>query len=511
MTSVTIGSVFGAAPLIPSGYIGGLLAIAIALIFGLLATRVMKLIGLPNVTGYLLVGLIIGPHALGIISEEVLSGANGAGGIDIVSTVALGFIGFSIGVEFKLSHIKEIGKSAITITFFQALAATLFVDVGLIALSYLLPTVMTLYEALILGAIATATAPAATLMVVRQYKAKGVVTGTLLPVVALDDAVGLIVFAVSNSIGLSLANNAAGLSGDISVLNIAVWPLLEIVCSLVIGAGIGALLSVVPRFFKSRDNRTIATIICVFLSLGICQLFEMLVDKGVLPFGLSDLLVCMMAGAMFVNLRKEAGVMMEGTDRWTPVVLMLFFILSGAELDVMMFAENPLLLVCIVAYVILRCAGKYLGTMAGAAVTKSDKKVRNYLGITLFPQAGVAIGMATMCKNEFTKAALSASAADNAAAADLLNHVGANIVTVTMCAVLIYELVGPVLTKWALAKAGEIAPEMLRRRRNKPVLATAGDVPATADVADKSVNESQADVPENDSEANVPADKDVKQ
>ncbi len=473
MTSTILNGMFAEAPLIPSGYIGTLLAIAIALIFGLLSTRLMKVIGLPNVTGYLIMGLIIGPHALGLIGEDVLPSSGG--GLQIVSTVALGFIGFSIGVEFKLSHIKEIGKSAITITFFQALAATLCVDLGLYALSFAWPDVMTPYEALILGAIATATAPAATLMVVRQYKAKGVVTGTLLPVVALDDAVGLIVFAISNSIALSLANSAAGISGGISVLDIVVWPILEIVCSLVIGLGVGALLSVVPRFFKSRDNRTIATIVCVFLSLGICQLFELFEEKGWMPFALSDLLVCMMAGATFVNMRKEAGVMMEGTDRWTPVVLMLFFILSGAELDVMMFADNALLIVCIIAYVVLRCAGKYFGTMAGAAVTRSDKKVRNYLGITLFPQAGVAIGMATMCKTEFAKEAAAATANGNIAAAELLSEVGANIVTVTMCAVLIYELIGPVLTKWALSRAGEISPENLRRRRKaEPVLATAG-------------------------------------
>ena len=455
--------------------INSLLAIAIALICGLLVTRLMKLIGLPNVTGYLIVGLIIGPYALGIISEDVLAGAvwqaDGLrhGGLNIVSTVALGFIGFSIGVEFKLSHIKEIGKSAITITFCQALAATLCVDVVLIILAVIAPEVMAIPEAIILGAIATATAPAATLMVVRQYKAKGVVTGTLLPVVALDDAVGLIVFAISNSIALSIASGES-----ITVLSILVWPLLEIICSLAIGVGIGALLSIVPRFFKSRDNRTIATIICVFLSLGVCLLFEFMEEKEWIPFALSDLLVCMMAGATFVNMRKEAGVMMEGTDRWTPVVLMLFFILSGAELNVMMFADNPWLIICIVLYVVFRCVGKYFGTMLGATVTKSDKNVRKYLGITLFPQAGVAIGMATMCKSEFSKAAQNALLAGNDVLSAELAKVGANIVTITMCAVLIYELVGPVLTKWSLAKAGEIAPEMLRSKRKKAA-AVAGD------------------------------------
>ena len=452
--------------------INSLLAIAIALILGLLVTRLMKFIGLPNVTGYLIVGLIIGPYALGIISEDVLSGAlwleDGLrhGGLNIVSTVALGFIGFSIGVEFKLSHIREIGKSAITITFCQALAATLCVDAALLILHWIAPNVMNTSEAIILGAIATATAPAATLMVVRQYKAKGIVTGTLLPVVALDDAVGLIVFAISNSIALSIASGE-----QITILSILVWPLVEIIASLAIGVGLGALLSVVPRFFKSRDNRTIASIICVFASLGVCLLFESMEEKGWIPFKLSDLLVCMMAGATFVNLRKEAAQMMEGTDRWTPVVLMLFFILSGAELNVRMFFENPLLIVCIVIYIITRCAGKYFGTMLGAAVTKSDKNVRNYLGITLFPQAGVAIGMATMCKNEFSKAAQNASLLGNEVLSKELANVGANIVTITMCAVLIYELVGPVLTKWALGRAGEIAPEFLNRRRNKKAVA----------------------------------------
>ena len=429
--------------------INSLLAIAIALVCGLLVTRLMKLLGLPNVTGYLIVGLIIGPNVLGIINEGVFDG------LKIISTVALGFIGFSIGVEFKLSHIKEIGKSAITITFCQALAAVLCVDLALLTIYWIAPDVMSSSEAIILGAIATATAPAATLMVVRQYRAKGVVTGTLLPVVALDDAVGLIVFAISNSIALSIASGA-----KLGVLEIAVWPLLEIICSLAVGAAIGALLSIVPRFFKSRDNRTIATIVCVFMSLGVCLLFEYMKEKGWMPFALSDLLVCMMAGAMFVNLRKEAGVMMEGTDRWTPVVLMLFFILSGAELDVRMFFEDPLIVVCIFVYIIFRCVGKYFGTVLGATITKSDKNVRKYLGITLFPQAGVAIGMATMCSKEFNNAGMP--------------EIGQKIVTITMCAVLIYELVGPILTKWSLAKAGEIAPEMLRSRRKKAV-AMAGE------------------------------------
>ncbi len=450
--------------------INTLLAIAIALILGLLVTRVMKLIGLPNVTGYLVVGLIIGPYALGIINADVNAG------LSIVSTVALGFIGFSIGVEFKLSHIKEIGKSAITITLFQALMATLCVDIALIALGSLLD--MPIYEALIMGAIATATAPAATLMVVRQYKAKGIVTGTLLPVVALDDAVGLIVFAISNSIAISMAQGSA-----ISVLTILVWPIVEIIASLVIGALIGALLSIIPRFFKSRDNRLIASIVAVFLSLGVCELFGYLEDNYGLPFGLSDLLVCMMAGAVFVNIRSEARQMMEGVDRWTPVVLMLFFILSGAELNLGMFSSWGIV-ICILIYIFARCFGKYFGTMLGATITKSDSNVKKYLGITLFPQAGVAIGMATMCKNEFEKFGTPEMSA-----------IGAKIVTITMCSVLIYELIGPVLTKWALTKAGEIDPANLGKRKNKAsVAAVTTDTVNTESNSSSSVNPDVASV-----------------
>lgn len=419
-----------------------LLAISVALALGLLSTRLMKIIGLPNVTGYLIVGLIIGPYALGLINADV------SGALEVVSTVALGFIGFSIGVEFKFSHVREIGKSAVTITFFQALSATLCVDLLLILCS--LFTKMPLYEALILGAVATATAPAATLMVVRQYKAKGTVTETLLPVVALDDAVGLFVFAISNSVAIALATNA-GMDGVNLLLNVAVWPLCEIVASLAIGLLLGLLLSIAPRFFKSRDNRLIATVVCVFACLGICKLFEYCVENYSWPFGLSDLLVCMMAGATFVNVRREATQMMENTDHWTPAVLMLFFILSGAELNVATFFEDAMLLVCIAIYVVARCIGKYFGTVLGACVTHSEPNVKKYLGITLFPQAGVAIGMASMCKSEFAKVNLP--------------EVGHRIVTIVMCAVLIYELVGPVLTKWALSKAGEIDKELLNHRK----------------------------------------------
>lgn len=444
------------------------LAIAIMLLLGLLSTRLMKLVGLPNVTGYLIVGLIIGPYALKIITEDVYNQ------IEILSSIALGFIGFSIGVEFKLSHVKEIGAKAVTITFFQALSATLFVDVVLVATAFF--TGMQTYEAIVLGAIATATAPAATLMVVRQYHAEGIVTDTLLPVVALDDAIGLVVFAVSNSIALSLASGSA-----VTFWNLAVVPVVEILMSLVVGALVGLLLAVVPRFFKSRDNRLIATVFAVFACLGLCTLFEYLEQNYNFPFTLSDLLVCMMAGAVFVNVRKEAAQMMENTDHWTPPILMLFFILSGAELNVATFFGNPKLLICILLYLVARCLGKYLGARLGATITKADPMVRKYLGITLFPQAGVAIGMATMCKQEFTKAEL--------------ESVGSGIVTITMCAVMVYELLGPVLTKWALGRAHEIDPKLLSPRKFKAAKATAiADGAASVENANNADNNANGEV-----------------
>ena len=440
-------------------YVNALLAIGAALILGLLSTKLMGKLGLPNVTGYLIVGLIIGPYCLGqfgfFISEEVLNK------LSVVSSIALGFIAFSIGVEFKISHVKEIGKSAIVITLFQALTATLLVDLALIFIVR-----MPVYEGLIMGAIATATAPAATLMVVRQYKAKGKVTGTLLPVVALDDAVGLIVFAVSNAIALSLASGA-----QLTVFNLAVWPLVEILCSLLVGGIVGFLVKMLTKLFQTEDNRLIAAIMSVFLCVGLCELFSSLNENGVLPFKLSDLLVCMMSGAVFVNTSKDSPRVMEQTDKWTPVVFMLFFILSGAELNVLNLAQTSVLLALLV-YLVARSTGKYLGTYIGATLTKADHTVRKYLGITLLPQAGVAIGMATMCKVEFAKAAAAAADATTAAT---LSAVASNIVTITMCAVLVYELIGPVLTKMALAKAGEIDPSMLGGRHKKAALASANE------------------------------------
>ena len=380
--------------------------LGIAMVAGLVLSRVVKKLRLPNVTGYLIAGLLIGPCVLGLVPQAALDKLN------IITTIALGFIAFSIGGEFKLSSIRSIGKNVIIITLFQSVMAAALVDIVLCACGF------NVSESIILGAIATATAPAATLMVVRQYKAKGELTNTLLPVVAMDDAVGLIVFAVSSAIADTLASGAQP-----SVYTMAIAPLIEIALSLLSGGLLGFLISLSMRFFHSRANKMCICIAGVVLGVAVAQ-----------QFGLSDLLVCMSVGAVFANLRNDALEIMDVCDGWTPPLFMLFFVISGAELDV---GALPTVGLLGVLYIVVRSFGKYFGAYLGSVVVKASPNIRKYLGITLLPQAGVAIGMAQMVLTQ-------------------LPQFGARIQAVVLSATLIYELVGPVATKIALTKAGEI-------------------------------------------------------
>ena len=382
--------------------------LGIAMVAGLIFSRIVKKVRLPNVTGFLVAGLLIGPCCLKLVPSEALEGLN------IITTVALGFIAFSIGGEFRIASIRAIGKNVIIITLFQSLLAAALVDIVLCVCGF------NTSESIILGAIATATAPAATLMVVRQYKAKGELTNTLLPVVAMDDAVGLVVFSVSSAVASTLSSG-----GPVSVYSMAVKPLIEIVLSLVSGSLLGLLISVSMRFFHSRSNKLMICIAGVVLGEAVAN-----------QFGLSDLLVCMSVGAVFANLRDDALDVMDLCYGWTPPLFMLFFVISGAELDL---AALPTVGVLGLIYIVVRALGKYFGAYLGAVVVKASPNIRRYLGITLLPQAGVAIGMAQM-------------------ALATMPEFGARIQAVVLAATLIYELVGPVATKIALTKAGEIAP-----------------------------------------------------
>lgn len=431
-----------------------LLGISIALIAGLISNRLIKLINLPNVTGYLIVGILLGPYFFSLFNDSLTGVLNEhmVESFGIIVDIALGFIAFSIGSEFKLKSIKKLGKGIITITLIQAFAALLFVDLALAvlcictgSLSENLPLILTL------GAVATATAPAATLMVIKQYKAKGPVTETLLPVVAFDDAVGLILFSISFSIAQVFAKQQAGIGGaQISIVNILLMPLLEIALSLVIGAVIGFLLSLAMKFFKSRANRLICMIAATFLAVSLCELCGTWFG-----FELSSLLTCMMVGAVFCNTRKDAIQIFDGVERWTPAIFMMFFVLSGAELNFKLITL-PVLGICAV-YLIARSLGKYFGARFGCKLSHTDENVKKYLGLTLLPQAGVAIGMARSSSNVFNALAES-SLQENQffAGADYLTGIAGTITAVVLCATLFYELVGPFITKVALTKANEI-------------------------------------------------------
>ena len=418
-----------------------LLKMSVSLIGGLLMSRVAKKLNLPAVTAYLVAGLLLGPFCLGALQVPGM----GFGSLEqvesfkLLSEIALGFIAFTIGNEFRLEQLKHMGKQAITVGILQAVITTALVDVALIALHLVNPDLLSFSAAITLGAIASATAPAATLMVVRQYKADGPLTKLLLLVVAIDDAVGLVLFSASFGVATALEN------GAVSMTTVVLEPLLEIVFSLILGAVAGWVLDQVEKHFHSRSKRLSISIGFVFLTVGLSMAkFEI---AGI-HCGFSLLLVCMMTGTLFCNICDFSEELMDRVEGWTAPLFVLFFVLSGAELDLRILA-NPLVLLVGVVYILFRSAGKYGGAYLSCAMTKCSPNIRKNLGITLLPQAGVALGMALTAQ----------TLAD-----------GVVVRNVVLFSVLVYELVGPALTKRALMAAGEIKPEgkTSARRQNKP-------------------------------------------
>lgn len=408
-----------------------LLSLSIAIFAGLMLSRLAKLLHLPAVTAYLVAGILVGPYCLGMLGVEGFGFINKAD-VDkyaILSDVALGFIAFSIGNEFRLSQLKKTGKQATVIGIFQAVFTTLLVDVILIAVHFAIPDKFPLPAAIVLGAVASATAPAATLMVVRQYKAKGPLTDILLPIVALDDAVGLVVFAISFGIAKAL------ISGHVDVLSVVVEPILEVVLSLLLGLVMGLLFTFFEKFFHSRSKRLSMSVTFVFLTVALSMLkFEI----GGIHIAFSSLLVCMMLGTIFCNICDFSEELMDRVDRWTAPLFILFFVLSGAELELSVFSDVAIVVIGLL-YILSRSAGKYLGASISSRMVKCEPNIIKYLGVTLLPQAGVALGMAIKSEQ--------------------LGAEGAIVANITLFAVLVYELIGPLLTKIALLKAGEIKPE----------------------------------------------------
>ncbi len=408
-----------------------LLCLSVALFLGLMLSRLAKLIKLPAVTAYLVTGILAGPYILGAFGVKGLGFTSLAEikSLGIISDVALGFIAFSIGNEFRLASLKKIGKQATVIGIAQAVFTTLIVDSALIGLHFIIPDKLPLPSAIILGAVAAATAPAATLMVVRQYKSKGPLTDILLPIVALDDAVGLVLFAISFGVAKAM------ISGQVDLISVLLEPALEVVMSLLLGAAMGLLFTFFERFFHSRSKRLSMSVTFVLLTVAL-SMMEFKVFGVHIAF--SSLLVCMMLGTVFCNICDFSEELMDRIDRWTAPIFILFFVISGAELELSLF-KDPVIVTIGMVYILSRCLGKYFGAFTSAKAVKCDPNIVKYLGVTLFPQAGVALGMAIK--------------------AEALGELGTVVANITLFSVLIYELVGPYLTKVSLLKAGEIKPE----------------------------------------------------
>lgn len=420
-----------------------LMSLSVCLFAGLVLSRVAKLVKLPAVTAYLVAGILVGPYVLGsfgvpglgfISMEDIKS-------YELIPDVALGFIAFLIGNEFRLAQLKATGKQATVIGIVQAVFTTLVVDAALIGLHFLIPDKLPLPAAIVLGAVASATAPAATLMVVKQYKAKGPLTDILLPIVALDDAVGLVLFAISFGVAKALIH------GSVDMLSIVVEPILEVVLSLLLGFVMGVVFTFTEKFFHSRSKRLAVSVAFVFFTVAVSMLeFKI----GGVHIAFSSLLSCMMLGTVFCNMCDFSEELMDRIDRWTAPLFVLFFVISGAELELATFKD--LVVVCIgVAYILFRSLGKYFGARFSSKAVKCDDHIVKYLGITLLPQAGVALGMALK--------------------AETLGAEGTIVTNIILFSVLIYELVGPFLTKVALTKAGEIKPDGAVSARTPDVIA----------------------------------------
>lgn len=407
-----------------------LILLSFSILSGLIMSRAAKMVNLPSVTAYLVAGLLIGPFVLGRAGIRGIgfSSMEEVNSFSIISQAALGFIAFEIGNEFRLKDLKTMGRSAITVGILQAVITTIVVDIALLSLHFLFPSLISMSSAITLGAIAAATAPAATLMVVKQYKAQGPMTKLLLMVVAIDDAVGLVLFSLS--FGMATAME----TGAISITGVLVEPLVELVLSVLLGVLGGVGLNVLEKYFHSRSKRMSLAVAFVMMTVGVSMLTW---KVGGVKCGFSLLLVCMVEGTVFCNINETSQELMDRVDRWTGPLNMLFFVLSGAELDLSVLS-NPMVLFIGLVFIAFRSLGKISGAYLSCRMEKTSPIIQKYLGITLLPQAGVALGMALTARN----------------LAD-----GEVVGNVVLFAVLLYELFGPTLTKWALLKAGEISIE----------------------------------------------------
>ncbi len=431
------------------------LGIAIILLTGLFSGKLAKVLRIPNVTGYLIGGLLIGPALFklfspsyeGIISEEFVSA------LSIFASIELGFIAFTVGSEFKLSYFKQVGVMPIVIAFAESLAAVIFIAGGLLLLLIPIlhvPTNIAIPFALCMGAVGGATAPAATIMVLKQYKAKGALAKTTLSVVAIDDASALIYFGVCMAIVRSYVSPATTNIGLTLLI-----PFIEIFGSLILGVITGFITTLLMKWFKGRGNRTCIVIALILLNIGICLLLQEVnfgSAESPIHIGLSSLLACMALGAVYSNTSHTVEEVMPLIERITPPFVIIFFVLSGADLKLESLTGIAVLIV--IFYLVFRVAGKVSGTWAGAKATKAPDNVRKYLGWGLLPQGGIAIGLSLIIMNELP---VSFDAVYN----------GQLVRVVVICAVFISELFGPALLKFVLIKTGEGTAEPKKEKKNK--------------------------------------------
>jgi Kef-type K+ transport system membrane component KefB len=402
------------------------LGLAVLLLTGLAFGKLSKQFHIPNVTGYLLGGFLIGPGFFGLFfpSYPGLVTSTYVESLKIIADIELAFIAFTVGTEFRLEYLKRLGAAPILIAILESLFAVLFITVGLVLFGF------PLYIALAFGAVGGATAPAATVMVIRQYKAKGPLTEMIYSVVALDDASGLIFF------GLATAIIHVLIGQDVQPLWLVVLlPVLEILGALVSGLFFGAVLVALTNWFTGRGNRISIVIAILFLIIALSRFISHAYDVEV-----SSLLIAMFAGAYFTNRSQHVDTIMPLVERMTPPLIILFFVLSGADIQLQAFSWTAL--VILVVYLVFRVGGKLAGTYVGARLMPVDPKIKKYLGFGLLPQGGIALGLSILM--------LDILPSDSG-----LPYDGQLLRVVIIAAVFVSEIFGPILLKMALLKSKE--------------------------------------------------------
>jgi Kef-type K+ transport system membrane component KefB len=412
--------------ILPNNDYNLMLGITVILLTGLAFGKLSKFLNIPNVTGYLLGGFLIGPGLLKLIFPDFpgIIGPDFIHSLKIIADIELAFIAFSIGAEFKLEYLKRLGPAPIIIAFLESFFAVVFITLGLLMFGF------PLYIALAFGAVGGATAPAATVMVIRQYKAKGPLTEMLYSVVAIDDASGLIFFGIVTAIIKIITGQSTGSIGWLMIL-----PVIEILASIAFGLILGYGLKLLIQWFNGRGNRISIVIALLFLAIGVARFVNVEFE-----FGLSSLMAGMAMGTIFTNTSKHVDQVMPLVERITPPFVILFFVLAGADIQLNNF--NTAAIAILVIYLVFRVGGKIFGSFLGARISKAGKQVERYLGFGLLPQGGIALGLSILMLDIIPS--------------DLgLPYDGGLLRVVIIGAVFISEIFGPILLKEVLIRSKE--------------------------------------------------------